>query len=79
MVTRHHWLASPNTFGRGQHVKKELLLNVALNLVLMIVFGAMNRWALQKQFEETFVMLVLIYGCVVIVVNGLFVSWQKAV
>ena len=59
-------------------MKKRVLLNIALNMGVMIVFVALNEWALQQQFEETFVALALAYGCIAVLGNALFVSWQKA-
>ena len=59
-------------------VNTRVLLNIALNVWLMIVFVALNGWALQQQLEETFVLLALAYGCTVVIGNALYASWQNA-
>jgi hypothetical protein len=59
-------------------MKKSIWLNVLLNLVLAVIFVALNRWALQNQLEETFVALAMSYGCIVIIGNALFTSLLKA-
>ena len=59
-------------------MRKSVLWNILLNLALAVVFVAANRWALQNQFEETFVALAIFYGFAVIVGNSLYISWMKA-
>jgi hypothetical protein len=59
-------------------MKQPIIWNVLLNLVLAVIFVALNRWALQNQFEETFVTLALFYGCIGVIGNALFISHLKS-
>ena len=59
-------------------MRRRILLNMLLNLVIAVVFIAANQWALQNQFEETFVALAIFYGLTVIVGNSLYISLLKA-
>jgi len=53
---------------------KKIILNILLNLIIAIVFLSLNRWALDNQFEETFVWLALIYALVTILANAFYIS-----
>jgi len=55
-------------------MKKIVLINVVMNFSLMVIFVVLNNWALQKGLEETFVFLSVIYGVLVIVMNGFLVA-----
>lgn len=59
-------------------MQTRVLSNITLNVGWTIVCVALHNWALQQQFEETFVALTLAYGCIAVIGNALFVSWQKA-
>ena len=54
-------------------MKKIVLKNIIMNFVLMVVFVGLNNWALKNNFEETFVFLILIYGIITTILNGIFV------
>lgn len=43
-----------------------------MNGTFAVVFVMLNQWALQNQFEETFITLAIVYGCIVIVSNAIF-------
>lgn len=57
---------------------RRVVMNVVFNTTLTVIFLFLNQWALQTQLEETVVALALVYGCIVIVGNALFISSQKA-
>lgn len=52
--------------------------NVVMNLLFAGVFVLLNQWAVQRNFEETFVALALFYGCTVTIGNALFTYWRSA-
>lgn len=58
-------------------MKKTLLSNIAFNLSVAAIFVFLNMKALELGYEETFVVYALIYGVVVTVGNGLFMSFGK--
>lgn len=58
-------------------MRKTVLLNLLLNVLLTVIFVFLNTWALANQFEETFVSLAIGYGFAVIVGNSLFISSIK--
>lgn len=45
-----------------------------MNLIATVIFVALNNWASQKGFEETFIFLALSYGVVTVIINALFVA-----
>lgn len=51
-----------------------VLLNIALNAALTLVFVVLNMWAVSAGLEETFVSFALMYGLLVIMGNAVFVS-----
>lgn len=48
--------------------------NILMNFVFLVLFVISNEWALQNGLEETFISLALIYGFIVVVANGFFVT-----
>ncbi len=55
-------------------VRKAVLLNIVLNVVVAMAFVLLNVWALGSGLEETFVALALLYGLVTVTGNALFVA-----
>jgi hypothetical protein len=55
-------------------MNKVILINILMNFVFTVVFIFINNWALQNNFEETFVSLAVIYGAVSLITNALFVA-----
>ncbi len=55
-------------------MKKVIWKNIIMNSIFAIIFVILNNWILQKNLEETFVLLSLIYGIAVVLVNALFVA-----
>lgn len=53
-------------------MKKIVLVNVLINLGLMMVFVLLINNAFNKGLEETLIFLSIIYGVIVIMVNGIF-------
>jgi hypothetical protein len=51
-----------------------ILLNGLMNVVFGVVFIFLNKWALQNNFEETFISLALWYGVVVVIGNAAYIS-----
>lgn len=51
---------------------RAIFFNCLMNGTFAVVFVMLNQWALQNQFEETFVTLAIVYGCIVIVSNAIF-------
>jgi hypothetical protein len=58
-------------------MKRILLLNIAFNLLLAIVFVALNTRALDAGLEETFVSLALFYGLISLAGNAVFVAFAR--
>jgi len=48
-----------------------------MNLSAASLFVTLNVWALQNNFEETFVALAILFGLSTILLNALFVSKVK--
>jgi len=55
-------------------VKNIVLLNVLFNSFLTVVFVLLNNNVLKNGFEETFVLLALVYGITVVFTNAFFVA-----
>lgn len=58
-------------------MKRITLLNITFNLLLAIVFVALNSRALNTGLEETFVSLALIYGLLTVLGNAVFVAYAR--
>lgn len=50
----------------------KLFINLVINSVIALSFVLLNIWALENNFEETFIFLALFYGIVVIAFNAMF-------
>ena len=57
--------------------KKLILKNITMNFILMMIFVGLNNWALNNNFEETFIFLALIYGVLVATLNAIFISFYE--
>lgn len=55
-------------------MKKNVLINILINLAIAIVFVLLNNNALKNELEETFVSLAIIYGIIVVFVNAFFIA-----
>jgi len=58
-------------------MNKVLFWNILMNLSAASLFVTLNVWALQNNFEETFVALAILFGLSTILLNALFVSKVK--
>lgn len=58
-------------------MNKVLFWNILMNLSTGSIFVTLNIWALQRNFEETFVALAMLFGISTIFSNALFVNMSK--
>jgi len=54
-------------------MKNRVVLNIAFNVLLSMVFVLSNMWALHIGLEETFIVLAFLYGTITIIGNALFI------
>jgi hypothetical protein len=53
-------------------MKKIIVLNLFMNLAIGVVFVGLNGWMLGKGFEESFVVLSIVFASIYIIANSLF-------
>lgn len=57
-------------------MKNKILLTVAVNSVLALVFISLTMWAFNTGLEETFITLALLYGLVTVASNALLTAFS---
>jgi hypothetical protein len=60
-------------------MNRKIVLNIAANTFLAVIFVLLNIWAVNMGLEETFVALAVLYGIATIISNAFFITliWPK--